>query len=221
MSCVQNFNALRAEIPVDVKIVAVSKNKPVAIIEELYNQTGHRIFGENKAKELKSKHEILPDDIQWHFIGHLQTNKIRLLMPYVSLIQSIDSFRLLREINKEAIKCNRNIPCLLQFYIANEETKFGFSLDEAKEMLDDNLFYELSNIKITGVMGMATFTNNQQQIRTEFKKLYSTYNTLKMRYFATDNEFCEVSMGMSDDYQIAINEGSTIVRIGSGIFGEI
>lgn len=220
MNSVDRLNDIRLKVPANVKIVAVSKTKPVAMIDELYRETGQRIFGENKAQELDAKHGQLPGDINWHFIGHLQTNKIRYIAPYVGIIQSVDSFRLIQEINKEAIKCNRVIPCLLQFHIASEEAKYGFSMDEVTQMLNDNSFYELSNITIAGVMGMATYTVDNHQIRSEFKSLFNYFNTLKSKYFIQNPDFCEISMGMTDDYQLAIEEGSTIVRIGSGIFGE-
>jgi len=220
MNSTDRLNLIRSIVPSNVKIVAVSKTKPAAMIEDLYAKSGHRIFGENRVQELEAKHTVLPVDIDWHLIGHLQTNKIRFISSYVGLIQSVDSFRLLHEINKEAIKCKRIIPCLLQFHIAREETKSGFSIEEASRMLDDNLFRELSNIMINGVMGIATYTTDNKQIETEFKTLYKYYNTLKSRYFEQIPGFCEVSMGMTNDYQIALGEGSTIVRIGSGIFGE-
>ena len=220
MTSIDRINEIRAKIPENVKIVAVSKTKPVAAIELLYKETGQRIFGENRVQELDLKHSILPADIKWNFIGHLQTNKVGHIASFISFIQSVDSFRLLREINKEALKNNRIIPCLLQFHIAKEEAKYGFTYDEAFQMLDDNLFHELSNISIQGVMGMATLTNDKHQIRTEFKTLFNYYELIKFGYFAQQPDFCEVSMGMSNDYQLAIEEGSTIVRIGSGIFGE-
>jgi pyridoxal phosphate enzyme (YggS family) len=220
MNSIDRLNEIRTRIPANVKIVAVSKTKPVEMIDLLYRETGQRFFGENKVQELEAKYRILPGDIVWHFIGHLQTNKIKYITPYIGLIQSVDSFRLLREINKEAIKCNRVIPCLLQFYIANEEAKFGFSVEEAIQMLNDNSFRELTNVSFKGVMGMATFIKDEQQIRKEFKQLYSYFNKIKSEYFAHDPDFCEISMGMTNDYQLAIEEGSTIVRIGSGIFGE-
>lgn len=219
MNCVERFNKLRSSIQNTIEIVAVSKTKPATSIDELRTQTGHLVFGENKAQELFEKHKVLPSDIKWHFIGHLQTNKIKLIAPYVSMIQSVDSFRLLREINKEALKNNRVISCLLQFHIAKEEAKYGFSIEEAFDMLNDQSFYDLSNVKICGVMGMATFTNDKHQIKSEFKSLLGYSNTLKSKYFSGQPSFCDISMGMSDDYQIAIDEGSTIVRIGSGIFG--
>jgi hypothetical protein len=220
MNLADRLNEIRAKVPANVKIVAVSKTKPAEMINQLYTETGQRFFGENKVQELQAKHLILPRDIVWHYIGHLQTNKIKYIAPYIGLIQSADSFRLLHEINKEAIKCNRIIPCLLQFHIACEATKFGFSTEEAIRMLNDNSFYELSNVSIKGVMGMATFTKDEQQIRKEFKQLFGYFIKLKSGYFSIDPEFCEISMGMTDDYQLAIEEGSTIIRIGSGIFGE-
>jgi PLP dependent protein len=219
MSIEDRFNIIRAKVPSNVKIVAVSKTKPATMIEELYLRTSHTIFGENKARELESKQKILSKEINWHFIGHLQTNKIKYIAPFVDLVHSVDSFRLLSEINKEAAKCNRVIPCLLQFYIAREEAKFGFSIDEVNRMLDDKEFQELSNISLHGVMGMATFTSDKDQIRSEFHTLVNFYNELKTRNFLHRPHFCEISMGMTDDYAIAIEEGSTMVRIGSGIFG--
>jgi len=220
MSSVDRLNEIRKKVPANVKIVAVSKTKSASMIEELYKGTGQRLFGENKAQELEVKHSMLPLDIDWHFIGHLQTNKIKYIVPYVGLIQSVDSFRLLREINKVAAKCDRVIPCLIQFHIASEEAKFGFTIEESIQMFDDPMFNELSNISIKGVMGMATFTNNEKQIKKEFKTLFSYFETIKSGYFNQRSDFCEISMGMTDDYQLAIEEGSTIVRIGSGIFGE-
>jgi len=220
MKLADRLNEIRAKVPANVKIVAVSKTKPAETINLLYTETGQRLFGENKVQELEAKHGVLPEDIEWHFIGHLQTNKVKYIVPYINLIQSADSFRLLREISKEAKKCDRVIPCLLQFHIASEEAKFGFSIEEATRMLDDDSLGELSNISFKGVMGMATFTKDEQQIRKEFKQLLRYFNKIKSEYFALNHEFCEISMGMTDDYHLAIEEGSTIVRIGSGIFGE-
>lgn len=213
------FKLIRSKVPDGVKIVAVSKTKPAAMIEELFMKTGHTIFGENKARELESKRNNLTKDINWHFLGHLQSNKIKYIASFVELIHSVDSFRLLQEINKEAVKCNRVIPCLLQLYIAKEDTKFGFSIDEVNQMLDDKVFQELSNISLHGVMGMATFTPDVTQIRSEFHTLFNYFNALRTRNFSYDPLFCEISMGMTDDYLLAIEEGSTMVRIGSGIFG--
>lgn len=221
MSFVDRFIEIIAKVPANVKIVAVSKTRPAIIIEELYRETGHMIYGENKATELAEKQKELPFDLQWHFIGHLQTNKIKYIASFVNLIQSVDSFRLLLEINRAAVKINRVIPCLLQIHIAREEAKYGFSMDEIYSMIGDKRYQELSNISIRGVMGMATLTSDNQQIRNEFKALYQNYNTLKSNYFANQVDFSEVSMGMTNDYQIAIDEGSTFVRIGSGIFSEV
>ena len=215
---IEKYDEIRASLPAGVRLVAVSKFKPAEDIAALY-QHGQRVFGENHAQEMRTKHEQLPQDIEWHFIGHLQTNKIKYIAPYVSLIHSIDSFDLLKEVNKHAIKNNRVIPCLLQFHIANEETKFGFTLEECTAMLDNADFQELKNVKIHGVMGMATFTDNQDQVRGEFHHLHDIFDTLKNQYFSQNPDFKELSMGMTDDYPIAIDEGSTLIRIGSTIFG--
>lgn len=191
--------------------------RPMEQILELYN-AGHRAFGENRPQELKEKYEILPKDIEWHFIGHLQTNKIKYIAPYISLIQSIDKLSLLCDVNYHAVKHNRIISCLLQFHIAQEDTKYGLTWDECIEILDSVVFKTLKNIEIKGVMGMATFTNNQTLIRKEFKRLYHYYVLLKEKYFYNQPEFKEISMGMSDDYEIAIAENSSLLRIGSKIF---
>jgi pyridoxal phosphate enzyme (YggS family) len=220
MDIANQFNLIKASIPPDVKIVVVSKTQPTELIQDIYQKTGHLIFGENKAQELFRKHEILPQELQWNFIGHLQTNKVKMLVPCVSMIQSVDSYRLLIEIDKEASKINRIIPCLLQFHIAKEEAKYGFSIDEAKKMLDTFNSGKLANITINGVMGMATFTKDASQVRSEFRTLKSYYQTIKSQYFSNSENFNEISMGMSDDYQIAIEEGSTLIRIGSLIFGK-
>ena len=193
--------------------------RPIEQIEMLY-QAKHRVFGENRPQELKAKYEVLPNDIEWHFIGHLQSNKIKYIAPFVSLIHSADSFSLLQEINNHAKKNNRIIPCLLQFFIAQETTKYGFLLEECKKMLKSPFFTLLKNVKIVGIMGMATFTDDKKMIRDEFKTLYHYFTQLKTQYFANNPDFKEISMGMSDDHEIAIEEGSTIVRIGSAIFKE-
>jgi len=219
MSLIDNYIALRKEISKDVKIIAVSKTKPAEMIRVLYD-AGHLDFGENRVQEMFTKHALLPDDIRWHLIGHLQTNKVKYIAPFVSVIQSVDSLKLLAEINKEAAKNNRVIDCLLQFHIATEETKFGLSMAEAEEILHDPRIKELKNVRICGVMGMATFTNNESLINREFRTLKSIFTDLKKKYFAGDPGFCEISMGMSGDYKLAIAAGSTIVRIGSLIFGE-
>lgn len=215
---IEKYDEIRASLPAGVRLVAVSKFKPAEDISALY-QHGQRVFGENHAQEMKAKHEILPQDIEWHFIGHLQTNKVKYIAPYVSLIHSIDSLDLLKEVNKHAVKNNRVIPCLLQFHIADEETKFGFTFEECAEMLNSSEFQELKNVKIHGVMGMATFTDDQEQVRGEFRHLHQIFQDLKVQYFSQEPDFKEISMGMSEDYPIAIEEGSTLVRIGSAIFG--
>lgn len=214
-----NIISLKKEIPANVKLVAVSKTKTTDDILKAYN-TGHRIFGENRVKELTEKGEFLPTDIEWHFVGHLQSNKVKHIAPLITMIQSVDTFRLLRIINKEASQVNKILDCLLQFHIAREETKFGFSMDEVKEMMGSEEFRLLDNIRLCGVMGMATFTDNHEQVREEFRCLYGYFNELKNKYFHDQSSFSEISMGMSGDYRIAIEERSTMIRIGSIIFGE-
>jgi pyridoxal phosphate enzyme (YggS family) len=214
----ENLNIVRATVPSNVTLIAVSKTKPVSDLQEAYD-AGQRIFGENKALEMRDKHQALPDDIQWHFIGHLQTNKIKYIAPFVTLIHAIDSLSLLESVNKEAAKNNRVIDCLLQFHIAQEETKFGLDLEEARAMLESESYKKLKNINICGVMGMATFTDDATQVRNEFKSLKNIFETLKENYFVGNESFMEISMGMSDDYPIAIEEGATMVRVGSKIFG--
>jgi len=214
-----NIIKLKKEIPANVKLVAVSKTKTTDDILKAYN-TGHRIFGENRVKELTEKGEFLPTDIEWHFVGHLQSNKVKHIAPLITMIQSVDTFRLLRIINKEAFQVNKILDCLLQFHIAREETKFGFSMDEVREMMGSEEFRLLDNIRLCGVMGMATFTDNHEQVREEFRCLYGYFNELKNKYFHDQSSFSEISMGMSGDYRIAIEEGSTMIRIGSIIFGE-
>lgn len=219
MDIAGNIETIKKNLPKGVKLVAVSKTKPNPDILEAYH-AAHKIFGENKVQELVEKYEQLPKDIEWHFIGHLQTNKVKLIIPFVQLIHGVDSFKLLKVIDSEAKKQNRQVKCLLQFYIAEEDTKFGLSLSEAREILKSPDFKLLNNICIAGVMGMATFTDNTAQIRNEFKLLKTIFNTLKNEYFSDEKNFSEISMGMSDDYQIAIEEGSTLIRVGSKIFGE-
>jgi pyridoxal phosphate enzyme (YggS family) len=214
----ENLNIVRATVPSNVTLIAVSKTKPVSDLQEAYD-AGQRIFGENKALEMRDKHQALPADIQWHFIGHLQTNKIKYIAPFVTLIHAIDSLSLLEAVNKEAAKNDRIIDCLLQFHIAQEETKFGLDIEEAKSLLESESFKNLKNINICGVMGMATFTDNAAQVRNEFKNLKNIFETLKENYFKDNGSFKEISMGMSDDYPIAIEEGATMVRVGSKIFG--
>lgn len=218
MTIQENLHKIKQAIPAGVKLVAVSKTKPIEDIQLAYD-AGHKSFGENKAQELAGKQPKLPLDIEWHFIGHLQRNKVKYIAPFVSLVHGVDSFRLLAEINKQAAKNKRLINCLLQFHIATEQTKFGFSLAEAREILSSQAFQELKSIKICGVMGMATFTSEEAQIRNEFRNLKMSFDTLKKQFFANDDFFREISAGMSNDFQIAIEEGSTLVRIGSDIFG--
>lgn len=219
MDIAKNIATIKKTLPNSVKLVAVSKTKPNEAILEAYH-SGHKIFGENKVQDLVQKHEELPKDIEWHFIGHPQTNKVKYIAPFISLIHGIDSLKLLKVINKEAEKNNRIILCLLQFHIAEESTKFGFSLEEAIEMLNSDDFKMLKNISIIGVMGMATYTDDDLQIRIEFRLLKNIFKTLKNEYFSGLKSFSEISMGMSDDYHIAIEEGSTMIRVGSKIFGE-
>ena len=214
----ENLNIVRDTIPSNVTLIAVSKTKPISDLQEAYD-AGQRVFGENKALEMRDKHQQLPDDIKWHFIGHLQTNKIKYIASYVALIHSVDSLSLLESINKEAQKNNRVIDCLLQFHIAQEDTKFGLDMKEAESLLESNSFKDLKNIRIVGVMGMATFTEDAAQVRNEFKNLKKIFNALKENYFLDDDAFKEISMGMSDDYPIAVEEGATMVRVGSKIFG--
>lgn len=218
MNIIENITKIKKSLPGSVKLVAVTKTVSPEVITTVYD-AGHKIFGENKVQELTAKYEQLPKDIEWHFIGHLQRNKVKLLAPFVSMIHGVDSFRVLKTINNEALKNNRIIPCLLQFHIADEATKFGFSEEEAYEMLDSSEFKELKNITISGVMGMATFTEDKSQVRDEFRMLKRIFDTLKKDYFKKHKGFREISMGMSDDYKIALEEGSTIVRIGNIIFG--
>lgn len=219
MSVAENIDKIKSTLPAHVQLVAVSKTKPNDLILEAYHH-GQKIFGENKVQELASKYESLPKDIEWHFIGHLQTNKIKYIVPFVHLIHGVDSFKLLKSIDSEAKKAGRIISCLLQFHIAEEETKFGLSIEEAIEILDYEEYKKLQNIRLSGVMGMATYTEDTNQVRKEFAALKSFFDLLKSKYFTHDTGFREISMGMSGDYPIAVEEGSTMIRIGSNIFGE-
>ena len=219
MSIAENIGRIAASLPETVRLVAISKQQPVEYIEEAY-QWGQRIFGENKVQEMASKYETLPKDIEWHMIGHLQTNKVKYIAPFVSLIHAVDSLKLLQTIDREAGKCGRVIDCLLQFHIAEEESKFGLDEREAGEILESPLFKELAHVRIAGVMGMATYTEDEEQIKKEFRHLKEIFNGLKRNYFDGNTSFREISMGMSGDYGLAMEEGSTMVRIGSSIFGE-
>lgn len=213
-----SYQVIKSHIPDNVTLVAVSKTKSVADILEIYNQ-GQRIFGENKVQELCEKQEQLPNDIKWHQIGHLQTNKVKYIAPFVAMIHAVDSLKLLQEINKQAQKNNRTIDCLLQFHIAQEETKFGLSWDEVKQLLESENFKDLKHVNIRGVMGMASFTDDLSVVSNEFRTLNSNFDRLKTTFFNLKTDFDTISMGMSGDYKLAIEEGSTMVRVGSAIFG--
>lgn len=219
MSISSILSSIKTDLPEHVRLVAVSKFHPVEMIEEAYH-AGQRIFGENHVQEMTQKHELLPKDIEWHFIGHLQTNKVKYIAPFVSLIHSVDSFKLLKEINKQAEKSQRVISCLLQIHIAQEETKFGFSFDECRTMLQEEEWKTLTHVQLCGVMGMATFTDDVQEVHNEFRSLKKFFDEIKENYFSHNDAFREISMGMTDDYPIAIEEGSTLIRIGTKIFGE-
>lgn len=209
----------RESIPPTATLVAVSKTKPNSDLQEAYD-AGQRHFGENKIQEMTEKWDTLPKDIHWHMIGHTQRNKVKYMAPYVHLIHSVDSPRLAKEINKQADKNDRIIPCLLQVHIAEEESKFGFDRDELLEYLESDVLKSLKNIQIKGLMGMATFTENTDQVRKEFKTLKALFDEIKTDHLLEDrHKFTELSMGMTGDYKIALEEGSTMVRIGSAIFG--
>jgi pyridoxal phosphate enzyme (YggS family) len=220
MSIKNNIKDILSElIGTNTKLIAVSKTQPIEKIQEAY-EAGQRLFGENKAQEMTSKYEALPKDIDWHMIGHLQTNKVKYIAPFVALIHSADSFRLLEEINKQARKNNRIIKCLLQVYIAKEETKFGFDESEISQLLSGGEIEKLENVRIIGLMGMATFTKDTNRIKTEFRSLKKVFNKLSVEKLPPNVEMKELSIGMSSDYKIALQEGSTLVRIGTAIFGE-
>ena len=214
----ENLSLLSKKIPSNIQLVAVSKTKPIELLMQAYDH-GQRHLGENKVQELVSKHESLPKDINWHFIGHLQRNKVKYIAGFVHLIHGVESLKLLKEIDKQGQKNNRIINVLLQFHIAEETSKFGLNLLEAQQLLVDDAYLGFSNICISGVMGMATFTDDTEQVRNEFRTLKSIYNELKMSFFNDSNDFKVISMGMSGDYEIAIEEGSTLIRVGSSIFG--
>ena len=215
----ENLNRIKATLPAGVTLVAVSKTHPAEMLKEAYD-AGQRIFGENKVQEMTAKSQILPTDIEWHFIGHVQSNKIKLMAPYVSVIQGVDNYDKLAEIDRQAARFNRHITCLLQLHIATEETKFGFSADECTAMLEEGKWKELKNITIGGVMGMASNTDDEAQVRGEFSRLKQIFDTYKDKYFHDSPDFKTISAGMSGDYELAIQEGSNMVRIGSSIFGE-
>jgi len=218
MTIQSNLQTIKSELPLQVRLVAISKTHPVDVVMEAYN-AGQRVFGENKVQEMVSKYELMPKDIEWHLVGHLQTNKVKYIAPFVSLIHSVDSLKLLSVINKEAEKNNRVIDCLLQMYIASEETKFGLSHEELEEILKSSEYQAMKNIRVVGLMGMASFSDNMNIVRGEFKNLATIFKQAKEIYFTDKPWFKELSMGMSSDYKIAIEEGSTMVRVGSSIFG--
>jgi hypothetical protein len=219
MTVKANIQEVRKLIPAHVKLVVVTKTMPVQLLKDAYN-TGERIFGENKVQEMVMKQPLLPMDVQWHLIGHLQTNKVKYIASFVDMIESVDSLKLLHEIDRQSFKCGRTQKVLLQFHIAEEETKFGLDLEEANEILTECNTNPLNNIVICGVMGMATYTDDLQKVTREFRHLKQIFETLKTDYFTDKVEFNEISMGMSGDYELAIAEGATIVRVGTKIFGE-
>lgn len=214
-----NLKEVLTSLPAQVKLVAVSKFHPNESIEQAY-RAGQRIFGESKVQELTGKYETLPKDIEWHFIGHLQTNKVKYIAPYIAMIHAVDSYKVLAEIDKQAAKNGRVIPCLLEIHIAQEESKYGFTFQECREMLEAGEWKNLTHICIAGLMGMATFTEDETEIKREFDSLKQFFNEIKQNYFADRDTFREISMGMSHDYPLAIEAGSTLVRVGSKIFGE-
>ncbi len=214
-----HLNEVKATIQPGVDLVAVSKFHPASVLQEAYD-AGQRIFGESRVQELQTKYEALPKDIEWHFIGHLQANKVKYIAPYISLIHAVDSMKLLTEINKQAEKHNRVISCLLELHIAQEESKFGFLPDECTQMLDEGKWRDLYHVQIAGLMCMASNVTDEAQIRSEFHKANTYFQEIKARFFANDDAFCQRSWGMSHDYQIAMKEGASLVRIGTAIFGE-
>lgn len=213
----QNIKQIEDQLQQKARLIAVTKTKPIEVLEETY-QAGFRRFGENKVQEMTAKYEVLPKDIEWHMIGHLQSNKVKYMAPYVSMIHSVDNFKLLKEINKEAAKNNRIIDCLLQIFIAEEETKFGLSDEEAKEILESDALASLTNIRVVGLMGMASNSDDDKKVRLEFRHLKTLFDSFKV-YEKANVEMREISMGMSGDFLLAVEEGSTLVRVGSAIFG--
>lgn len=214
-----NLKEVLDQLPKGVRLVAVSKFHPNEAIEEAY-KVGQRIFGESREQELSTKYETLPKDIEWHFIGHLQTNKVKYIAPYIAMIHAVDSYKLLAEIDKQAAKHNRVIPCLLEIHIAQEESKYGFTFDTCRQMLEEGGWKQLKHVCIAGVMGMGTNTDDEKEVEKEFRSLADFFKSLKQDYFSQTDSFKEISMGMSHDYQIAIKCGTTLVRVGSKIFGE-
>ena len=214
-----NLKEVLDQLPEGVRLVAVSKFHPNEAIEEAY-KVGQRIFGESREQELSTKYETLPKDIEWHFIGHLQTNKVKYIAPYIAMIHAVDSYKLLAEIDKQAAKHNRVIPCLLEIHIAQEDSKYGFTFDTCRQMLEEGGWKQIKHVCIAGVMGMGTNTDDEKEVEKEFHSLADFFRSLKQDYFSQTDSFKEISMGMSHDYQIAIKCGTTLVRVGSKIFGE-
>lgn len=216
MSVAENIEYINSRLPETTKLLAISKYHPASLIKEAYD-AGQRIFGESREQELTQKQAELPKDIEWHFIGHLQTNKVKYIAPYVALIHSVDSIRLMEEIDKQAKKCGRVIDCLLELHVAQEETKFGFSFDDVRQLYKDGVLAQYPNVRVRGLMGMASYTDDKLQVRREFASIYALYSEVREKY---DVNVDTLSMGMSGDWKIAVEEGSTMVRIGSFIFGD-
>ena len=212
------IRSITNQLPEGTRLVAVSKFHPAEAVRGAYD-AGCRIFGESHVQELREKQQILPEDIEWHFIGHLQTNKVKYIAPFVSLIHAIDTLHLLREVEKQAAKCGRVIPCLLQLHVAQEETKFGFTPDECMEFLSEGEWRQMPHVRLSGIMCMATNTDDEEQIRGEFRRAHDFFLKAKEMFFADTDSFCECSYGMSDDWKIAVSEGSTLIRVGTAIFG--
>ena len=218
MSIAENLKAVKASLPEGVGLVAVSKYHPVEVVMEAY-RAGQRVFGESHEQELRLKHDEMPKDIEWHFIGHLQTNKVKYIVPYITMIEAVDSMRLLREIEKQAAKCGRTVRVLLELHIAEEATKYGLSLDDCRALLNDGEWRGMEHVRICGLMMMATNTDDEAQVAREFQTASDFFDEVKRDYFADDDDFCQRSWGMSDDYPIAVRHGSTMVRVGTMIFG--
>lgn len=212
------IKAIKNDLPSNVSLVAVSKFHPIEAIQEAYN-AGQRIFGESRMQEIDKKHSALPENIEWHFIGHLQTNKVKYIVPYIHTVQSLDSWKLMSEIEKQASRLEKRIRCLLEVHIAEEDAKYGFSFDECRHFLEEGLWRDCKYAYLGGVMGMATNTDDEKTIKKEFHSLKTFFEEIKEKHFSDKSDFSEISMGMSDDYKIAIEEGSTMIRIGSTIFG--
>jgi len=218
MNIASHIRSLRETLPPQVKVVAVSKFHPAEKIREAYD-AGQRLFGESRVQELMAKQQLLPKDVEWHFIGSLQRNKVKQIAPFISLIHSVDSERLIQEVDRQAAACGRVIPCLLQLHIAQEETKSGFSPDECRRFLEEGSWKKCAHVQLAGMMGMATYTDNREQVRREFRLLRSLFEESRAHFFASDPAFRELSMGMSGDYPVAVEEGSTLIRVGTLIFG--